>query len=227
MATKAQEIVDREVTNRLNEIAFHFKQRDSVRSELESYRREDTAEDPPANKNIRELVTRMQNEELHILYELAHLYNNINRYFEAYGLNKSELEVVNKFKPFRVASNYVNTHKHGTRGGNRPSAKVDYCVWIFEQEGEKPKASDPICDVASLINYGGELYDCVELIESLIRIWDLFLKYHTHLDIQTFELKIGTVFTRRKDQTLYAGQIPEGVLKDAKIKADERKYLKF
>ncbi|MBL7187316.1 MAG: hypothetical protein ISS70_13425 [Phycisphaerae bacterium] len=228
MASKAEELIDKELADRLDRVAFHFQQRDSIRAELEKCIPSDPSGDPLKDSKIRELVTKINNEEIGMLYELVHLRDNAAKYFKVFQHKLSELDVIDKFKPFRIASNYVNTHKHGTRGGNRPSAKHDYTAFIHARNPEeKPSAKDKVCDVRSMINYEGELFDSVELIESLIRIWEMFLRYHTKHDLSHFVEQISNVFARRQGQTLYSARIPEGVLDDAKVNADARKHLRL
>ena len=227
MARNAKELIDKELTDRLLKVAFHFQQRDNIRAELDKCIPSNKSGDPLTDSKISELVTRIQNEEVNMLYELVHLRDNTEKYFKIFQQNLGELDVIDKFKPFRIASNYVNIHKHGTRGGNRPSAKHDYTVCIHAQNAEQPSAKGTLVDVRAMINYEGDLFDSVELIESLIRIWEMFLRYHTKHDLSQFVGMINSVFARREGKSIYSVKIPNGVLDHAKCNADARKHIRL
>ena len=226
MANTKEELIDKELADRLVKIAFHFQQREDTRTKLEECDPTGQSVNPMQDQKIGEYATRINNEEVSMLYELVHLKDNVEKYFKVFQQNLSELDVIDKFKPFRVAANYVNTHKHGTRGGNRPSAKHEYTITLHAKPAEEASPTDKVCDIRSMINYEGELFDSVELIETLIRIWEMFLRYHTKHDLSQFIEQINRVFACRKGDWLFSSRIPNGVLNDARIRADERKQFK-
>jgi hypothetical protein len=225
MPSVAEELIEKELSDRLEKIAFHFKQRDDIREELEKYSPADPSGDPMKDTKIKDFVTRLQNEEVSMLYELVHLKDNVEKYFNVFRQNIGELDVIDKFRPFRVASNFVNTHKHGTRGRNRPSAKHDYSVLIFSRPSSKPVSEANVVDARSMINYEGEVFDSMELIEVLSRIWEMFLRYHTTHDPTPFVEILNIVYARRKGDGVHSAKLPKGILDDAKRNADARKHL--
>ena len=225
MAKTAQEIVKKDIADRLNKIAFHFEERSSLRSQLEQYTTGDNNPNSPNHKNMNHLVTRIQSEEVSTLYELVHLLDNVKKHFKICGLNNIELAVIEQFKLYKVAANFVNVHKHGTRGRNKPSAKMDYYALVHVRKGKKPGLEDKLIGVRSMINFEGTVFESMELIEGLIRIWELFLRHHTEIDIQPFISRIGAIFAQRQGQSIYSAKLSDGFLADAKRMASERKHM--
>jgi hypothetical protein len=196
MANKAQELIDKDIAARLSKIAFHFEERDSLNTNLRCFTVHDCDPAAPTNSDLRRTITRIQTEELSTLYELVHLMDNVTKHYDAYGLAKSELTVVGQFRPFRAAANYVNTHKHGTRGRNKASAKLDYHALIFERTSKMSNPAGKIVGVCSIINFDGKLLQAMDVVESLIRIWELFLRHHTEIDLKPFTDRIAAVFKK-------------------------------
>ena len=227
MSKSKEQLIDEELGQRLQKIAFHFKQREELRVELETCTPSTNSVNPMADEKIAKLVTKINNEEIGMLYELVHLKDNVEKYLKVFKQSPGDLDVIDKFKPFRVASNYVNTHKHGSRGGNRPSAKHEYTITLYAKSAKEASPSDRMDDVRAMINFEGELFDSIVLAEALIRIWELFLRYHTTHDLSKFLEKINQVLRSPKRRWQYSESIPQGVLKDAKVKADERKQFKI
>jgi len=225
MATKAQEITSNEIGDRLNKIAFHFEERDKFRADLTQFSGSDC--DPTASNHgeLERAIVRIQSEELNILSELFHLHDNVTKYFQVHGLKTSELGVIDNFKPYRVAANYVNTQKHGTRGRNQTSAKLDYHALVYERATAVPSPADKLLDVRSLINFEGKLLESADVIECLIRIWEMFLRHHTEVDVAPFVSRIGAVLARRQGGSVYSARLPDGVIADAKARAIERKHV--
>jgi hypothetical protein len=149
----------------------------------------------------------------------------VPKYFHVCKLDVTKLKEIEEFKPHKVAANFVNVHKHGSRGRNRPNAKIDYEAPIFIQRGNKPESSDKLVDIRSLINFEGVLFDSMEIVEDLIRFWETFLCHHTKIDIKPFVSRIGAVLALREGKSQYSAKIPSGVLDDAKAQADERKHI--
>lgn len=225
MAKTAQEIVKKDITDRLDTIALHFEERDSLRSQLEQYTVRDHDSKSPKHKDMNRLLALIQIEEIQTLYELVHLLDNVKKYFKIYGLNNVELAVIEQFKPYKVAANFVNVHKHGARGRNKPSAKMDYHALIYNRKSEKPSPEDKLIEVRSLVNFEGVLFESMDIIESLIRIWEMFLRHHTEVEVKPFISRIGAVLAPRRGQSLYSAKLDKGILADAKRQAEERKHI--
>ena len=77
----------------------------------------------------------------------------------------------------------------------------------------------------SLINFEGNLFDSMDLIKSLIRMWEMLLREHTELDIKPLVSSIGTVLALECGKSTYSAKIPSGVIYDAKAQAEQRKNL--
>lgn len=225
MTTKAQKIVEKDISDRLNKIAFHFEERFNIRIQFEKFTAADYVFKTSKTEKVKRVLTRIQSEELSLLIELVHLLDNLKKYLKLYQLNMADLRLVEKSKQYIFAANFVNTHKHGSRGRNKPSAIIDYYCPIILQEGEKPKPSDRLLDIRAFINFEGDLFDSVILFEELVQIWMRFLFDHTSIDIKQFQSRINTVLIQTKTGSRYSAKIPTGVFDDAKKKADERKHI--
>jgi hypothetical protein len=146
-------------------------------------------------------------------------------YFKISNRNSKEINVIDLFKPYRIAANFVNTHKHGIKGRNAKSAKIDYTVFVFDRKSEKPRAEDTVIGIITILNYDGEVFPTIDLIIDLTRAWDMFLRYHTDIDTESYWEKICKVRARNEGKSVYSAPIPKGVLEDAKRQAQQRKVL--
>lgn len=225
MTIKAQQAVKRDIADRLSKIAFHFEERNRIRATFEQCTLGDLFPDSLTAKMLERLLTRVQSEELTTLLELVHLIDNMRKHLNLHQLDATELKVIEKSEPYRVATNFVNVHKHGSRGRNKRSAHIDYTVPILVQKGKKPQLSDKLIDIRSMINFEGDLFDSIDVIEKLIHIWEKFLRDHTEIDLRPFSSRIGVVLQFQHGQAQYSAKMPHGVLVDAKAKADERKHI--
>ncbi len=81
MTTSAQEIAETEVSKRLESIAFHYVQHDTISKELSTCGRTSHSVNPLDDEGIRTQVTRIENEQMQMVYELVHLLDNVKKYF--------------------------------------------------------------------------------------------------------------------------------------------------
>jgi hypothetical protein len=225
MSKKKETAIETDILNRLKSIAFHYEERDNLNNELMQYTKADLLPKSDRSKDLERLLTRIQNQEIYALYELVHLQDNIKKYLDVFGFRRGEICVVDEFKSFRIAANFANTHKHGVRGRNAKSSKIDYNYFFFERKGCAIAPGDPIIGVEPVINYDGNLNPSRDIILDLIIIWQLFLKYHTKIDIEPFNKNIKSVRARHEVESVYSTPIPKGMIDDAKRLADERKNL--
>lgn len=220
------QVLSEDIIDRLQRIVFHLEERERIRKELPSYSGRDYHERAgEKGKAIARIITRLQVEEIDLLSELTHLLDNVRKYLRASGKDPGELCVVERSRVFRVASNLVNTYKHGTRGRNQKCAKIDYYFMIAERRKEVAEIDDPILDVISIVNLDGELFPAPELIDDLIQIWEIFLRNHTSLDFREFRQKFSALLLRRVGKSLYTAAIPEGIKVHADSLAKARKHL--
>jgi len=225
MSKSAKEITTKDITDRLDVITLHIEERSSLRLQLEKYCTHDNNPDSPKHEDLKRIRVRVQNEDIRSLYEIIHLLDNVKKYFKVFGLNNKELSVIENFKPYKVAANFVNVHKHGSRGRGKSSAKMDYYTDIYKQEGDKPGDPDTLIDTCGVINFEGVLYQATDIIGSLIQLWSLFLRNHTEIDIKAFVSRVNAIVAPRQGQTTYSAKLPEGMLADAKRQAEERKHI--
>ncbi len=225
MNNKAMETVQKEILDRLNKIAFHFEERDDLCAQLPNFHQADLMENTPRKDEFEKLNIKIHNAELSILYEIVHLKDNVDTYLKISGKSSKEIDVIDQFKPYRIAANFINTHKHGIRGKNAKSAKLDYTVFIYKQLLEKPQPDDNIIGIINVLNYDGDVFTTIDLIIDLTRAWDMFLRYHTNIDTESYWEKICKVRARNNGKAVYSAPIPKGVLEDAKRQAQQRKVL--
>jgi len=138
MTTKAQQSAKKDISDRLDKIAFHFEEQSRFRVHYDQFIGKDFSPDSPRSKELERFRTRVQSEELSVLIELVHLRDNVIKYFHVHKMDVNKLKKIEKCKPYKIAANFVNVHKHGSRGRNRPVAKIDYETPIFIRKGKKP-----------------------------------------------------------------------------------------
>lgn len=218
-------VIEKEIKERFSSIVSIFEELDELRSNLSKFTLFDTYPAPAKNEKLEKLLFKIKRQEVAILSELVHLKDNTIKYMRVSGRNKAELEVIDEFKPYRIASNFVNAHKHGTSGKNRPSAKIDYSTFYFKQTGSNPAPNDPLIGMSSIINYAGDLRQTEKLIMELMFVWRLFFKYHMEIDVESFNDRIRAVSECIQKTSFYSCVMPKGLLDDAKYLSDERKGL--
>ncbi|MHB8845428.1 MAG: hypothetical protein ACYC7L_11865 [Nitrospirota bacterium] len=217
--------IEKDIYERLGGIAFYYEERDDLNKELAQYTGVDVNPSSVKYGNLQRLLFQIKTQEVNALYELVHLKDNVSKYLEAFGSGVDDIKVIDEFKLFRMAANFVNTHKHGIRGRNAKSAKHDYTVFAFKRKGDKSSPDDPIVRVINYINFDGILTPARDVILYLIKAWQMFLKYHTKIDLDPFSRRISMVRSRHEGESTYSTPMPQGLIKDAKRKAEERKKL--
>lgn len=218
--------LERDITDRLNLIAFHFEERNFHSKSLRQFSTVDKQSQSPRYENLERLLTRIEKEEIDALYELVHLEDNIKKYLAVIGSEPKEINAIDKFKSFRIAANYVNTHKHGIRGKNSKSAKHDYTFFFSQKRGEDDSHDDPIIGVENVINFDGSLFRTTNIILDLIIAWEMVIKYHTKIDAGTYFQRIDKA-REENSRGAKTYRLPDltGIEKDAKRLSEERKKL--
>ncbi len=217
-------VIEGEIKERLSFIVSISEELDRLRNDLSRFTQAETHPAPAKNKDLEELLLKIKSQEVSILSELVHLRENIKKHARARGGKTDELKAIDEFKPYRIASNFVNAHKHGT-SGYRPSAKIDYTSFCFERVGRDPSPKDPLIAVTAIINYDGDLRQTEVLILDLMLVWRLFFKYHMEIDVEFFNRRIRAISERIQKSSYYSATVPKGWLVDAKRLSDERKGL--
>ncbi len=223
--TKALSYIEKDILNRLDNISVHYEERDKLNIELSKFTSADIADRATKKNDLERTLKRIKNEDTYTLYELVHLKDNVDKYFATLKINADEINVIDGFRPFRVAANFVNTHKHGVRGKNAKTAQIDYTLFIIAKMGEKQAPNDPIAGVIPVINFDGDLHFSKDCIKDLILVWTLLLANHTDINIESFNKSIETTKSRNKATSTYTIPIHEGWIKDAKLMSLERKQL--
>lgn len=221
----SHKFIEKDILDRLSEIALLYEEQDNLFKALKNYTEADTNPSSPKNKDVERLKKLIEINGTHTLYELVHLKDNLEDYIRIIGGDIKELCVVEEFKSYRIAQNFVNSHKHGTRGKNAKTTKIDYTSYIFKGSGDKPSPNDHISQILPIINYEGDVVPITEIILDLIIIWKLFLKNHTNINIESFKNRIEFVRVRNQGNSNYIIPIPKGWRDDAKRLVAERKKL--
>lgn len=223
--TKTLNYIEKDILDRLDNIALHYEERDRLNVELSKFTSSDITDHAKKRNDLDRILKRIKNEDIYALYELVHLKDNMGKYLSVLRAIADEINVVDAFRPFRVSANFVNTHKHGVRGKNAKSAQIDYTIFMIAKQGEAQSPSDPIAGVIPVINFDGDLHFSKNYIDDLILVWTLLLVNHTDIDIERFDKSIRATKSRHKAISTYTMPIHEGWLKDAKRMSIERKQL--
>jgi hypothetical protein len=223
--TKTLNYIEKDILNRLDNISLHYEERDTLNIDLTKFTSADIAANAARKNDLDRTLKRIKNEEIYTLYELVHLKDNVDKYFATINISADEINVIDAFRPFRVAANFVNTHKHGVRGKNAKTALIDYTLFIFAKKGETQSPDDPIAGVIPVINFDGDLHFSKDCINDLISVWILLLVNHTDIDVEPFNKNIRAIKSRKKATSTYTMPIHEGWIKDAKLMSIERKQL--
>ncbi len=221
---KEKEVIKRNMVDRFMNIKFRYEELEASNTKLSQFTISDTKIESTNYEQLESLKKRIILQEQDLLSELVHLLDNIKKYFKVYSLSFTELDVIGKFNPFSIASNYVNSIKHGIEG-KRKTSELKYISYVFLQKGESQSRNDNIVKSISIINdcFGG-LVQSDELVEALIVIWRLFLRNHTDLNPETFE-RILKMISRRNTKAVYTWNIPVSMIDDAKSSTKDRKSL--
>ncbi len=227
MAKTADEIIFEDISGRLNKVALHFERREELRRELKKYQLGDYTPNAAKGKEVEALAGKIQTTESSILHELVHLLDNVRTYYKRNGLSENELSVIERFRPYRVAANFVNVQKHGSRGRGKTSSRTDFYALVCKKPEEADATtSDRIVDIQSMINFDGTVWEVMDIADSLVRLWELFLRHHTNINVTEFVVRIQRIMPpglRRFSIAL--SDIPKSLTDHAKKLDQERKTL--
>jgi hypothetical protein len=214
--------LEEEIKRRLEKVAFYLEERGIVRAALAKYTGRTFCDD--SNDNAKRERTRILEVETKGMHELVHLADNVRKWLKKQG-RAPELDVIERFRPFRIGSSLVNVLKHGIRGRNQDCAVVELETLLFSRNGSEPSPDDTLLDIAVTINYAGELFSLTQLIEDISQLWELFLRYHTRISITDFQVRLGRILLARKGLSTYSAPMPDGLRGWAQEQANQRKRL--
>jgi hypothetical protein len=217
--------MDRDIRCRLKRITARIQEHEAQRAGFAAFTGRDTLPSAPANKDLRRLEDLYVDNMTFLLSELVHLRDNVGKWIKASHGTQEELPVVEDLKPFRVASCYVNTHKHGVRGRNKASAVEDVAARIYAEADGQVSRDSHIVDVVPMIDYEGEVWQKWTLVDDLMQLWELFLRNHTDVDTTEFRVELRRSLLCRQQLSEYSFRVPTGIISHLKGLADDRKHL--
>lgn len=213
-----------DIGSRLERIASHIQEHETRRMEFGQFTGHDTIPSAPTNKSLKRLECLYFDNLTFLISELVHLKDNVKKLLKAHGRSQHEMSVVENLKPYRVASCYVNTHKHGVRGGGK-TAVADLVFQVSEKPGGKASMDDHLVDSIPAINYEGETWAMTTLVDDLTQMWELFLRNYTDVDTTEFRVEIGKLLVACQQQSEYIMPVPTGIDVYLKGLADDRRQL--
>ena len=101
---------------------------------------------------------------------------------------------------------------------------MDYKAFISVRTGEPP-APSKVVEVRQLINFEGNVFDSMDLIDALMRIWEMFIRYHTRIDTKPLVARISAVVRDYQQGKTYSFEPPDALYADAKAQADSRSRI--
>ena len=202
----AQTIYRQEIEERLDSVAFHYKERDTARRHLQIYTGRDLHGTTSKTSDAKQITQRMRSAEISALSELVHLVDNFEKYLGSLGVSCKSLSVITNSKPYKVAANFINTRKHGTYGRGKISAKTDIFTPIFHQTGTEAVEGDYLLDVKAYINFDGDLYMTDKVVDELIEMWRNFIRSHPGINLAAFEQKIREVADKQAGSAVYSAR---------------------
>ena len=215
-------VVKRDIEQRLERIEVYFRERYELRHAIQKLCGRDAQKKTGEYQRVKVKVNLAENNLLHELY---HLGDNMRKYLQLCD-RIEDIKVVDNFLPYRWCGGYVNQLKHGSRGRNRPSAVQEYFIEFYDRNGPKPSVGDKLVDFAFQINIDGRLETCMEISQQLIDLWCLFLRYHSDIDFTSFTAWINNIIRNEfLGKSVYSAKIPDGMLDEARRKAQERRKL--
>ena len=220
--SSSADVLRKEVSDRLQEVAFCREEREHLRSRLTKYTGRNLMD--ASNEDAKRALKRIHHFDTTTLQELVHLRDIVGKWFEKQD-RRSELDVVEGFLPYRIAANLANVCKHGIRGKGRECAVVDWEVLCYARKGESPTPDDPLLDVSDLVNFNGHLYPLPELIEDVSQLWEMFLRHHSELKTTEFLRRIGAIHKLKEGLVIYTFTLPSGLDTWAQEQAEQRKKL--
>lgn len=226
MNTKTQVALERDIINRLESIIFHMEEIEVYANQLPAYNRSDCEDaKSPKHSDIRKLLTRIQNNEIDALYELVHFADNAKKYFKVSGLDLNKICEIEKNTSFRVAANFVNVHKHGMRGRNAKSAKLDFYYLVYKQIADEKTKHEQLFVVVSVVNYDGRLYPIIDLIFDLAEMWYCVVHNSCKMNLGSVGERISRLEAKLRYISNYSEIFLKHMSKEAVSSAQERKSL--
>lgn len=223
MSKKGLELLTQDVHTRLEKIVFHFEERERLRTELENYTVQDYKPESSRKKDLERSIFRCTSEDINTLYELVHLADNVTSLLRKTKGAVSHIKEIEKDVYFRMAANFVNSHKHGSRGRNQKSAYIAFHQEFFLKAKDGSEA-DQLLQIKPVINFDGNLKTAEELIRKLIPMWLQFLVNHTEVGVTSLESTLQEQLKKEKSLSTYAAEVA-GIDDLAKKDAEERKKL--
>lgn len=215
-------VLEEEIRRRLEQAAFYLEEREILRPELTNYTEKTFSDD--TNEGAKRNRMRIRSTETSLIHELVHLNDSVTKFFEKQK-RESELVVIDSFRPYRIAANLVNVLKHGVRGRNKDCAVIEFESVIFSEGKEDDSSGTSVQDVVGFVNYNGELFSLIQLIEDVAQIWELFLRHHSNLPLTEFQNRFGDILLSRKGLTTYSAPMPKGLEEWSKKESKWRKQL--
>jgi hypothetical protein len=198
-----------EITARLERVSVRLDQIDSLQNNFRSL--------PETNfPRLKRQRLLFGDELAAVLSELVHLSDNTRKLMIACDENPQQLKFLEDLHCYRVAACFVNTRKHGIRGRNKTSAVADY-EFVVRGEGK-------VIFVDWVINYKGAAWQATLLIEDLLQLWEIFLRYYTTIEFPDFRKHIGSKFASNESLSTYACKLGETIDQDLERKSSERMH---
>ncbi len=179
------------VDSRLLKVGEHLRQREQQRLRLTSYSKADY-KPGSAGAEMVQLLDAMAKEENLALSELVVLRDDVAAYGRATGRGDSELHIVDEFHAFRSAK---------TIACGCPDSKHSYAFESIVGGGSAGR--DCIHDVRFFVELGNQSYQLLELVHDLLQFWEIFLRYHTTLDLKEFSVAVQTGLLGRVTDTVF------------------------
>ena len=224
--SRTVEAMAADIRRRLERIVAHIQEHEAKRVRFERFTARDEEPSAPAHEDLMQLERLYFDDATFLLSELVHLVDNVGKWLLADRKTKQELSVIEDLKPFRVASCYVNTQKHGVRGRNKATAVEDIVVHFLAPSGRASAKEDfRIVDAVTLINYEGDAWQATSLADDLCQLWELFLRNHTSVNTREFRVELAKLLLKRKELSVYSTRLPDGIKPYLQEWADDRKHL--
>ncbi len=186
-----------DIERRLDKIARRLTEQESKKKAIQEFTAGNMNPSSPMHTDLNRARLLYSDELSLILSELVHLHDNVAKLLKANRVSKHQLDIVEKMNPYRVASCFVNTEKHGIRGKTKTAAFDLFSEFLHQRDGV-PSEMDQIVDLIPIINYDGQAWQAPDLIEDLLQLWELFLRNHTDVDTSRVSDRIGKTVGRQK-----------------------------
>lgn len=222
--TASAEIHAADIKRRLEKIARHLSEQERHRRALHVFTAGDIPPASPKHKLHYDAMNIYHDELSLILSELVHLGDNVKKWLHVSTGSAKEMDIIEKMIPFRVASCFVNTEKHGIRAKNK-TALFELTVMVLHAQEQRLSPGDQIRDQIAIINYDGQPWQASTLIDDLLQIWELFLRNHTSVDTATLRAEIAKRLRASQGLSQYEIKIDSGIEAYLDQRATERRNL--